>query len=180
MLAAVPHDELAVQWDSCLEIFIWEGVRDFFDDDPRQGVLDELITLGNLIPPAAQLGFHLCYGDFQHKHGVEPKDTGNMVTIAEALTAGIRRPINWIHMPVPRERDDKAYFAPLEAMRLSPETELFLGLVHYTDGAEGTRRRMATADRFVSNYGIATECGFGRRDPETIPDLLAVHCACAS
>src|SRR3546814_8403717 len=27
VLAVVPHDELAIQWDSCLEIFIWEGDR---------------------------------------------------------------------------------------------------------------------------------------------------------
>jgi len=34
---------------------------------------------------------------------------------------------------------------------------------------------MATADRYVQKYDIATECGFGRRDPATIPDLLKIH-----
>ncbi len=179
VLAVVPNDELAIQWDSCLEIFIWEGVKDIFFDDPRQGVLDTLISLGNLTPTPVELGYHLCYGDFRHKHGVEPKDTANMVTIANALTAGIARPINWIHMPVPRERSDDAYYAPLQKLELKPETELFLGLVHYTDGEDGTRRRMATADRFIGQYGIATECGLGRRDPATISDLLRIHACCA-
>jgi hypothetical protein len=50
-----------------------------------------------------------------------------------------------------------------------------LGLVHHTDGVAGTRARMATADKFVSEYDVATECGFGRRDPATIPDLLRIH-----
>jgi hypothetical protein len=83
-------------------------------------------------------------------------------------------------MPVPRDRSDEAYFAPLHALRLRPETELSLGLVHHTDGLEGTRRRMATAENFVKDFSIATECGFGRRDPATIPELLRIHAQAAT
>ena len=57
--------------------------------------------------------------------------------------------------------------------------ELALGLVHFTDGIEGTRRRMDAARPFVTNYAVATECGFGRRAPETIPELLRLHLAAA-
>jgi hypothetical protein len=59
------------------------------------------------------------------------------------------------------------------------ETELCLGLVHYTDGVEGTKRRLEVAKRLVSRFSIATECGFGRRDPGTIPELLRIHAAVA-
>jgi hypothetical protein len=48
-------------------------------------------------------------------------------------------------MPVLRNRNDDAYFAPLRRLTPHPETELYLGLVHFTDGVEGTRRRIATA-----------------------------------
>ena len=34
---------------------------------------------------------------------------------------------------------------------------------------------MAAADRFCSSYGIATECGMGRRDPATVEPLLRIH-----
>lgn len=34
---------------------------------------------------------------------------------------------------------------------------------------------MAVADHYVTDYGIATECGIGRRDAETIPGLLKIH-----
>ena len=37
------------------------------------------------------------------------------------------------------------------------------------------RRRMETASRYVSDYGIATECGWGRRPTETLPALLRLH-----
>src|SRR3546814_18503061 len=102
-----------------------------------------------------------------------------MGVIATPRSQGPARPRNRIHMPIPRDRDDVAYFAPLDGLDLGAETDLFLGLVHYTDGEDGTRRRTAAADRRISGYGIATECGLGRRDPATIPDLLGVHMRCA-
>ncbi len=80
---------------------------------------------------------------------------------------------------MPRDRDDTAYFEPLRSLQLRPETELYLGLVHYTDGVEGTRRRLATGTQFCPEFWLATECGFGRRDPATIPDLLRIHCEVA-
>ena len=100
---------------------------------------------------------------------------GDMVEFANRVCASIKRPVQLIHMPVPRNRADDAYFAPLEALRLKPETRLSLGLVHHTDGVEGTRRRLAAAKRFAADFSIATECGFGRRKPDTIPELLRIH-----
>jgi hypothetical protein len=123
----------------------------------------------------AELGIHICYGDLGHKHTLEPRDTGLSVTIANWLSGAIRRPINWIHVPVPRDRDDDAYFAPLRGLQLNPQTELYLGLVHYTDGVGGAKRRLAAARKVVSSFGVATECGFGRRDPQTVEGLLALH-----
>ena len=67
------------------------------------------------------------------------------------------------------------YFAPLTGLKLGPGTELCLGLVHYTDGLDGSKKRLATAKKFVSDFLIATECGFGRRDPGSIPELLRLH-----
>jgi len=83
-------------------------------------------------------------------------------------------------MPVPRDRSDDAYFTPLKALRLKSQTELCLGLVHYTDGVAGTRQRLAAAEKVVIDFSIATECGFGRRRPDTIADLLRIHAEVAS
>jgi hypothetical protein len=95
--------------------------------------------------------------------------------MANAITARVSRPIQFFHLPVPRGRHDDGYFEPLEDLRLETDTELYLGLVHYTDGLEGTRRRIETASRHVEVFGVATECGFGRRLPEQVPDLLRIH-----
>jgi hypothetical protein len=104
---------------------------------------------------------------------------GDMVDMATRLNAMVKRPINLIHMPVPRDRSDDAYFAPLKNLKLRPETALALGLVHHTDGLEGTARRMATARKYAKDFAIGTECGFGRRKPETIPALLRIHAEAA-
>ena len=52
--------------------------------------------------------------------------------------------------------------------------------IHYTDGVEGTKQRLATARRHVKRFPVATECGFGRRDPATIPELLRIHAEVAA
>src|SRR3546814_15865029 len=85
VLAVVQHDELAIQWDSCLEIFIWEGALSPFFPNPLQSVLDALIKLGNRVPMPVHLGYHPCYGDFRHKPGNEPRDMGNMVMNANEI-----------------------------------------------------------------------------------------------
>ena len=179
IVAAIPHDDLAIQWDACLEVFIWEDLRTIFFDDPKVETFRRLARMIDAVPDTVQVGYHLCYGDFRHKHGVEPKDMANMVRMATIVRENVQRPVDFIHMPVPRDRDDDDYFEPLSDLNLDPRTQLFLGLVHYTDAEEGTMRRMETAKRHFQNFGIATECGLGRRDPSTIPHLLDIHAHCA-
>jgi hypothetical protein len=180
ILASVPHDELAVQWDVAVEFALLEGIFPAHFSDIKQGIIDRLVRLGSVVPPGVELGYHLCYGDYQHEHFKQPVDTSTLVAIANGISAGLTRPVNWIHMPVPRDRTDDAYFAPLRDLKLHPETELYLGLVHFTDGIEGTQRRIAAAQRVVSEFGVATECGMGRRPTETIPDLMRIHAAVAT
>jgi ubiquinone/menaquinone biosynthesis C-methylase UbiE len=175
VLDEIPHDQLAVQWDTNFEFGMLEGVFPVWFEDVKGGILERLLRISRRIAPDIELGYHFCYGDVQHRHFKEPADAGRLVEIANALTASLGRPLSWIHLPVPRGRDDDAYYAPLAELRLRPETELYLGLVHRTDGVEGTRRRMAVAARFVSAFGVATECGWGRRPPATIPELLRIH-----
>ena len=174
--AAVPHDQLAIQWDAAVEFGMLEGVWPVNFADVRSEILDRLVRIGNRVPADVELGYHLCYGDAGHKHFKEPEDVSKLVDISNAVTSRVQRPVQWISLPVPRNRADDAYFAPLKDLKLPPETELYLGLVHITDGAEGTQRRIEAAQRAIDRpFGVATECGLGRRPPETIPQLLRIH-----
>jgi hypothetical protein len=178
--AAIPHEDLAIQFDVASAVFARLERNEPSGYGRTKAEMQEtfsciLADLGNRVPADIDLLFHLCYGDSNHRHVVEPTDMGDMVAFTNLLSARVARPIQLVHMPVPRDRSDAAYFAPLARLVLRPETELCLGLVHYTDGVEGTRKRLATARKFVTDFAIATECGFGRRDPKTIPELLRIH-----
>ena len=178
--AIVPSGELAIQFDIASAVFARlernetgrYGRTKAEMQDAFAGIVSDL---GNHVPAGADLLYHLCYGDSGHRHVVEPTDMGDMVEFANRVSRQSQRPIQLIHMPVPRNRADDAYFAPLRQLQLRPETELCLGLVHYTDGLEGARARLAAAKNYARGFSVATECGFGRRDPATVPALLRLH-----
>jgi hypothetical protein len=99
----------------------------------------------------------------------------------DTIAARVQRPMQWIHLPVPIDRVDDAFYAPLRDLRLHPETEVFLGLVHVQDGVEGTRRRMAVASKLVERFGSASECGISRgRDRRTAKRFLEVYAGAAA
>ena len=183
--AAIPHEDLAIQFDVASAVFarLQRGETGTYGDSKEAmeaSFAEILARLANRVPADIDLLFHFCYGDSNHRHVVEPKDMGDMVDMAHRLIAAVKRPINLIHMPVPRDRSDEAYFQPLRQLRLPRETTLALGLVHHTDGLEGTKRRIEIARKFVPDFAIGTECGFGRRAPETIPALLRIHSEAAA
>lgn len=78
-------------------------------------------------------------------------------------------------MPTSRERTDADFYAALDDLRLRPETELYLGIIYPEDGVEGARVRIEAARRSLVEFGVATECGWGRRAPKVLPQLLALH-----
>jgi len=171
----VPHEKLSVQWDVCYEIVGADGGPPLPYSDHVDGTATRVAALCGLVEEGAECGVHLCYGDPGHQHIVEPESLATSVKFANAIFEASPRRIDYMHMPVPRGRADEAYFKPLEDLKLPAETKLILGLVHHTDGVDGGRNRMSIADKYVQDYDIATECGFGRRDPATIPELLEIH-----
>jgi hypothetical protein len=172
--AAIPVNELAIQWVSTHPPAFESA------SSPEQATtLEHLAGLSEHVPAGVELGYHLCYGDFEHRHGVQPKDLETCVTIANRVVQSAQREVNWIHMPVPRDRSDGAYFTALRDLHLPSATRLYLGLIHYTDGLEGTRRRLEAAARAYPDFGLATECGLGRRVGQDIPQLLRLHAAAA-
>ncbi|GGT69804.1 hypothetical protein [Actinomadura citrea] len=183
ILAVIPAGDLAVQWDTAVEFAVFEGVYPawFGTDHPSRlaEIVTRLVRLGTAVPDEAELGYHLCYGDFEHRHFVEPPDTSKLAAVTRGVADGLGRRLDWVHMPVPRDRADEAYFAPLATLSLPAETTLFLGLVHATDGLEGAAARIEAARGAVKTFGVATECGMGRRPPEQIPALLALHASVA-
>jgi hypothetical protein len=176
---AIPHHDLCLQWDVCHEMIIWDGQpQDQFPlvNATPDDIVARVVRICAGVPPDVELGFHLCYGDFGARHLIEPLDAGKMVEVANAFAAHVDHPIAYIHMPVPRGRTDADYFKPRTGLKLGDETELYLGVIHAVDGLEGTRRRIDAASRYVTSFGIATECGIARaRKPDLVDQLLRLH-----
>ncbi len=180
MIAAIPAHDLAIQWDVASEVIGHDGGRELHFSDTLTGSVERIVRHVEFVPDGVEAGIHLCYGDPGHKHVVEPTDTGTCVAFTNAICAKSPRPIDWVHIPIPRGWDQAAYYKPLADLRAGAETEVYLGLVHFTDGLDGTKRRLALAGEHLAGFGIATECGFGRRDPTTIRQLLEIHRQIAS
>jgi len=174
ILALLPAERIAIQWDTAVEFGVLEGCFPTYMKSPMVDILSRLERLGNAVPQTVELGFHLCYGDAGHKHFVEPDDVSKLVEVANELEARLNRPLNWIHLPVPKNRNDDAYFAAARKLKLSADTELYLGLLH-SDGVAGANKRIEAALQHIPRFGVATECGFGRRDSATIEDLMVQH-----
>ena len=93
--AAIPHDRLAIQWDTAVEFAILEGVWPSFltgQPNAEAEIVDRLIRIGKRVPADVELGYHLCYGDAGHRHFKEPHDTAKLVSVANAVAAGVDRP----------------------------------------------------------------------------------------
>jgi hypothetical protein len=179
---AIPHDEVAIQWDVAVE-FNYIELQRMPGPFTREQLVASLGRLSSLVPNDIELGYHLCYGDappelgkgLKGRHFVEPTDAGLLVEFANEIVARATRRVQFIHMPVPIERDDDAYFAPLDGLRLAPQTRLFLGLVHEEDGMAGAQRRVAAARAHVEDFGVGTECGLQNEPPDAIERILAIQ-----
>lgn len=137
-------------------------------------------VLAAAVHPDVQLGLHLCYGDVGHEHFTQPRDTGLIVELATAIFKVVGRKVDWLHLPVPKDRDDEAYFLPLRGLELG-DTELYLGLVHPGD-VEGTERRLRTAEKVLGHrrFGVGTECGMGRTPAEEFESIAKISTAVSS
>ena len=171
----IPDEDLALQWDVCVEVLeIAAGLPQLLPGDPWSRAGMQFARIAADIPPAAMLGFHFCYGDLAHHHLVEPTDLSLCVRIANLAISKVKRRVDWIHMPVPISRGDDDYLAPLRGLK-NRDPKVFLGLIHLHDGVEGSHKRVEVARRYLGEFGVATECGLGRRSPETLAEVLRIH-----
>lgn len=187
ILDNIPVGDLAIQLDLARETLALEYERGRLSEEFRpqfaghegilEGTLRRIQSFTSLIPEEVDLGFHFCYGDRDHRHYVEPEDLGVAVGFANAIGERLRRRIAWMHLPVPKNRDDKVYFEPLRTLGLGvgtpAKTKLYLGLVHAND-ENGTRRRIEAALSVVKDFGVATECGLGRTPAVELDSILSV------
>ncbi|MYH76766.1 MAG: flavin reductase family protein [Acidimicrobiaceae bacterium] len=172
---AIPHDDLTIQWDACWETVVFNDLFDWAPaGDPMARIALQTPAISMGIPDGVIVGYHFCYGSMHDEHFIEPADLARCVALANFVVGNSGRRIDFVHMPVPIDRDDDAYFAPLRGLRLGG-CRVYLGLVHHEDGGAGAKLRMAAARRHLPHFGVAAECGMGRMHPDLVVPLLQAH-----
>jgi SAM-dependent methyltransferase len=171
---AIPHEQLAIQWDTNFEFAMLDGVMPTWFDDPRAGIVERLVRLGRSVPSGVRLGYHFCHGHESH-HRDRPYRARPLVEVANALSLSLGRSLDWVHFPVQCGGIDLPFFENLAPLALRPETRLYLGLIHPADGEMGARARIVAAQRFVPDFGVATDCGWARHRPQDVSTLVELH-----
>lgn len=184
IVKAIPARDLVLQFDINWEVLAVAandrtGTRPMtfaLPGDPMERYVGYIQSLSGGVPNGALLGLHLCYGDLHHRHYFEPIDLDVTVRMANAAIAAAPRRIDYVHVPIPADRVDDAYFAPLRDLAIGDAT-LYGGLLHLRDGVSGSLARVEALKRhYVGRFGVATECGIGHRPADhTLDDLLALH-----
>lgn len=174
ILDTVPAEKLTIQFDVCQEVLVFE---DYFEQRPAnyKGEIFEMLgRLGDRVPEPVELGYHLCYGTPAQEHMVMPEDAGILVELLNGITDSVQRSVNYVHLPVPKHCTGDDYFAPFANYRGPDSTKIYIGAIHFDDMG-GDEKRLTAAARYLKNIGAATECGWGRADPDTVDSLLESH-----
>jgi hypothetical protein len=176
LFGAIPPSDLAIQWDMAYETQDIEGVLAWTSEGAWERFAGPVTRLARLIPADALVGYHLCYGTFPEWPMYEARDMGLLVRMANFAVANSGRTVDWLHLAGPRylRSEDRTFFRPL--VDLEPgDARVFLGIVLPVDGVAGLRRRVATASRYLGDFGVAMYCGFGRQPGEDGTETMREH-----
>jgi len=124
------------------------------------------------IRPGAQIGLHLCLGDFHNEAMVHPKTLDKMVAFSNRLVASWPRAhtLRYVHYPlaegaVPPSTDAR-YYAPLRDIALPSGTRFVAGFVHESLSLAENARILAAIEQVRGQpVDVACACGLGRRTP---------------
>jgi hypothetical protein len=171
IVAHIPAHELAIQWDCSTEIQDSYGSIPGF---PLAGAVERNLTqvrnLSPHIPAEVALGFHFCFGTLGGWPRFQPDDLGQAVKLVNACIEASGRRVDWVHIPV-LDRSDDAFFAPLAALK--PDgARVYLGAIH---NMERFPQRIATARKYLPDFGLGAYCGFGRLPVAELPGVLSDH-----
>jgi methionine synthase II (cobalamin-independent) len=192
IVESIPPSDLTIQFDLARETAAVEGLEFQFPNadlktlpsDPLERYCHALSELAPAVPADVWLGLHVCYGSLEHKEGESPdsghyvpiKDLGTAVKMLNAGARACERQVDFAHAPVQfAEGLNDSHYAPLSDLDIGG-ARLYLGLVDSSDGVEGALARADVAQRHLSDFGVGTACGWGRRPlSESVEGLLELE-----
>jgi hypothetical protein len=167
----IPAEDLAIQWDFATEVQdAYGAISGFPKDTAIARNVEQITALSREVPGQVMLGFHLCFGTLGGWPRFAPDDLSGAVELGNAFIEAANRRVDWIHIPVLGDAGDK-FLAPLK--NLKPKgAKIYLGMIHHMDTLP---QRIATAKKYLPEFGLAAYCGFGRVPPADMPAVLNEH-----
>jgi hypothetical protein len=170
----IPAGDLAIQWDLAVENRFLEATVAREGEDAALAEAADLLAparaINAILPEAAALGYHSCFGTLNGWPSRQPPSLlGSVMLLNEAVRSAGRR-VDFLHFPT-LGRGDAAFFAPLAGLE-AEDARVYLGAIHHMHDEDGLKRQIAAAGRHLGAFGLAAPCGFGRV-PER-PGMLSI------
>jgi hypothetical protein len=171
ILARVPNEDLAIQWDCAWEISaVYGAAKDAPGEADIATHTGPIERLSRDIPDAVKLGFHFCFGTFGGWPAFAPTSLDRAVALANAAILATRRRVDWVHVPTLDTTADE-FYAPLADLD-ARGARVYLGAIHNLSTLDA---RLKVARKYLPDFGLAAYCGFGRTPAEEMPAVLADH-----
>ena len=184
-----PESDLTIQWDLPTEIAVLWYERGNTQDrfwkpyfsPVKEHMFRRLNCLAAAVKPSVEMGYHLCFGDMNHTYFMQPQHTELLVEMANAVVQkiGPGHPVAYVHMSVPKDRLDEAYFEPLKRPDLY-NTKLIMGFVHAHDKAASKQRLEATQTVYPIILRVSTEYGLGGTPSDQLSSIPEFCCSLAA
>ena len=143
--------------------------------------LRPILDLLNKLTPGAQIGIHLCLGDFHNEALVHPKTLDKMVAFSNRLVEAWpqQHQLVYVHYPFAEgtlpPTTDSRYYAPLTNIQLPASTRFVAGFVHEKRSLAEHRHIQDSIETARGQaVDVASSCGLGRRTPQVAVDLMSM------
>ena len=183
--AAIPHEDLVIQWDLPVEDATVEG---WFPNPYND--FEEIYAVtarpASWVHDDVELTFHLCYGDSKFgaspfmgdppdelaaarggRH-VYPRDASTIVAVSNGLSRHVPRRIDAIQAATVTTWNKLAHWQPLANLAHRAGHRVLPRVGARRGRRRGARYRAALAAKFLDGFGLSTECGLGRHSPEQL------------
>ena len=171
IIEKIPNEDLAIQWDCATEVQdAYGAIQGFSKETAIERNISQIKALSPKIPENVALGYHLCFGTLGGWPRFAPEDLSGAVSMGNAFIEASGRRVDWIHIPVLDNTDEK-FFAPLKDLK-PKGARVYLGMIHHMDTLAA---RIAAARKFLPEFGLAAYCGFGRVPQSEMPAVLGEH-----
>lgn len=173
IVTQIPGEDLAIQWDLAGENRLVErlledaGLEQAHAEAVR--VCRPAAEICSVIPAEVSLGYHSCFGTLDGWPSRQPSGLTGTVLLLNAVAAASGRDVDFVHFPT-GQASGEDYFRPLADLDVG-DARAYVGAIHRLDGADGLKRQVQLARKYLPEFGLAAPCGFGRA-PERPGRLL--------